>query len=105
MLPEYLGDSFASEKVTVGAGATGLTAATYNAGAGLTRVQAKNAVVTSDITTDFRFCFDGATPTATDGHFVDVSVDRAPIILRGPHAIAAFKAFGQNAVLYATYFK
>jgi predicted lipoprotein with Yx(FWY)xxD motif len=105
MLPEYLGDPFASEKVTVGAVSTALTAATYAAGAGMTRNNAKNAVVTSDITTDFRFTIDGTAPTASNGHFVDVSVDRNPIILRGHTAIAKFRAIGDTAVLYVTYFK
>lgn len=101
MLPEYLGDPFASEKITVGVGATGLTAATYATSSG----KAKNAVITSDITTDFRFTIDGTAPTATDGHFVDVSVDRAPIVLRGFQSVAKFRAFTQNAVLYVTYFR
>jgi len=100
MLPEYLGEPFASEKITVGAGATGLTAATYKTAA----KAARNAVITADITTDCRFATDGATPTATDGHFVDVSVDRNPIVLRGFGAISKFKAFGNTAVLYVTYF-
>jgi hypothetical protein len=101
MLPEYLGDPFASEKITVGANATPLTFATYTSG----NHKAKNAVITSDITTDFRFTIDGTTPTATDGHFVDVSVDRNPIVLRGYQAINRFRAFTQNAVLYITYFR
>lgn len=101
MFPEYLGDPFASEKITLGVPVGRLTAATF----ATKDHKAKNAVITTDITTDFRFTIDGATPTASDGHFVDVSVDRTPIVLRGFQAIEKFRALGNGAVLYVTYFR
>lgn len=107
MIPEYIGDPFAFEQITVGAGATGLTAATYQQMTSGVRSVARGAVITADITTDFRHNggVPGSTPTAAIGHQVDVSVDRTPIVLRTFTAIQNFKAFGLGAVLNVTYYR
>lgn len=107
MIPEYIGDPFAFEQITVGVGATGLTAATYKQILLGALVTARSAVITADITTDFRHNggVAGSTPTAAIGHQVDVSVDRAPIVLRTFSAIENFLAFGSGAVLNVTYYR
>lgn len=105
MLPQFSGDAYASEKVSVGTGAggTGLTAATYR----IADTKPRCAVITTDITTDFRYSVTTTAPTGTDGHFVDVSVDRNPIVLWGLTEIERFRAITASgtAVLYVTYFR
>ena len=76
--------AFASERLTVGGTAVGLTSATYAPASG----PARSAFITVE-TDQIRFTLDGTTPTSSRGHVIDAG---GSLVLQGIEEIRAFKA-------------